>query len=798
MCVYHPYVCCTNKSQCIARRIPEKCKTFQQQESSSELDPQFQRLERTLETKLDSLQKRFDALQEELRRNRMRSGRVFASRTPSEFSSGNSESFVEIESDDEASETENVDVKLKDLGPLMKPEAMDSAIKSLPGSNQVPGVHTMLPEGATEILNMESFSPVMQDSFTRCLGRKQDVVRVVDIYFKYLNMLRHPIPKHVITEALDGIYENDGKITEKNLTKFALIVAVLALTTIFLYVSYPNLITTLELDSTQFDYDSARRFSNITKIACGAAQNLNCEDQYAIYAYSVLSRHYFVTGSPGRSWAVVVEMVRLSYLLGLHRDGSAFNLDPETCENRRMIWSIVYAAAQNYCLGYGRPPLIIDAMIDTRPPHPVTPIEEVPGSIQHLFKTVDPPNLLTINKIRSHFTKFISVLCFEVHSVVKSFHYSKVMELHTNLKMFVSELPFYFQVDTVNGSLGVSPECDEHFPFLKLQRCHLWFDIAFFFLTLHCPYLLRILAKPSTMKRYAASYNACMKAVKLSLAMRRNLLRDDESGPMPQSNRTTLLGFRWFNTTVVAGILLLLTPPGQDANALRGYMEEFIEVRQRSLRYGREDEAQKDIATIRAFLDYEPNRTQNDESNDAETTSTGSSEKKRKRQRRGTSPKKSDSSEAAEAETANNLSNFTTPNCSGFESASWPSGNFSFDPSTISLPNTSAWSGLQQPNMNMERDALQDSMMSIPTDLPAMTAGVSQPMPANGSTNYAPMLNLGGMFRSLSIFPQNGMSPRTMMPIWPMNAGSMPIASQELQVHSTHQDQDTHELLNLW
>ena len=231
-----------------------------------------------------------------------------------------------------------------------------------------------------------------------------------------------------------------------------------------------------------------------------------------ILAYGILSRYYFVTGNQGRSWAAVVEMVRLAHSLGLHRDGTVFDLDPETCEQRRMIWALVYPPAQNHSLGYGRPPLIVNIMTDTRPPHPVTPIEQVPESIRHLFKKVDPPNLLTINMIRVQFAKFLSVLCLELHSVVKTFTYSKVLKLHMEFKAFVSNLPFYFQVNPMHGSLSLSPECDEHFPFLKLQRCYLWFDIAFFYLSLHCPYLLRMLGRNNPKQRYMLSYDSCMDA----------------------------------------------------------------------------------------------------------------------------------------------------------------------------------------------------------------------------------------------------------------------------------------------
>lgn len=742
-----------------------------------------------MDGKLSFLNKRMDSLYEEIKHTKLKSDSQHSKKSDHGMSTSY-ESFPGPVSDGEGSDTDTSDTGLEELRTSLEPETITSAVRSLPGNQQLSLSHSFIPTKAKEVLDMEFFSPVMQESFTHCLGRKQDVYKLINMYFEKLNILRHPMPEDIMAQALDGVYEHNGQITETNLSKFCLVVAVVGITVLFLNVSYPELISKLELDTSQLDCDAPRRLTNVAKIACGATQNLNREDHYVILAYGILSRYYFVTGNQGRSWAAVVEMVRLAHSLGLHRDGTVFDLDPETCEQRRMIWALVYPPAQNHSLGYGRPPLIVNIMTDTRPPHPVTPIEQVPESIRHLFKKVDPPNLLTINMIRVQFAKFLSVLCLELHSVVKTFTYSKVLKLHMEFKAFVSNLPFYFQVNPMHGSLSLSPECDEHFPFLKLQRCYLWFDIAFFYLSLHCPYLLRMLGRNNPKQRYMLSYDSCMDAVKLSLAMRHNLLKD-----MPDNNRTTLLAFRWFNTTVVAGILLLLTPPGKNADTLRGFMEEFIAWRQKQQYLGREVESQKDIATIRAFLHEDTRRSQGDSTwnePDAQPNESVDTKRRRTHYDNGTSNDEKNKSSDTSASPANDQN----PKLQGFPAGPWPSGDLPLDMS-VHTPGMFMWPDSQ--SMDQGSNVLHEALTGLPSELPTIPMFTDPSAPSSAGVGMpVPTLNLGGMFRLPSILPQDGMSPRTMMPIWPMNAGSMPNASQALKVDVTHQDQDTHELLNLW
>lgn len=712
--------------------------------------------------------------------------------------SGDAETLSGTMSDDELSDLEDLESNLKDIDPTMKSETLVSAVRSLPGTQITPPSHLILPLEARDILNMETFSPIMQESLTRCMYQKEDVFKLMDVYFAHLNLLRHPIPKDIITQALSGIYTSNGIINQENLTQFSLISAILAVTTVFLLVSHPEYLRDLNLDISRFNFDASRRLSNASKIACGTSQGLNREDTNTIFTYVVLSRYFFVTGSLTRSWACVVDMVRLSFSLGLHRDGAEYGLDEITCEHRRVIWSIVYSSSHIYCLGYGRPPLINDDLADTRSPQPKTPMQDVPTEIRHLFGDVDPPHLLSINKVRFHLTKFISVLSFELHSVNKSFSYAKVLELHNNFCKFVSELPFYFQMSFQNGSAVMSCECDAYFPFLRAQRSHLWFDLSFFTLSLHCPYLLRMLKKGQSRQRYMTSYDTCMESVKRSLSMRRELLKSEQQGSGPRMNRTTVLAFRWFNTTVVAGILLLLTPMGSDVDILRSGMQEFIDWRLTSQHTGNEPENLTDVNTIRAFLEQDmKRRAQPDALNELESSSMSSPELKRKRLR--------DDDEVSKPTSANDAKESTDTECSpsiipppanhNLQTDIWPSNGLPFNMPFESVETSSLWPDWQ-PNMETDQSSQHESSGPFLYDMPGMPFDLS----SSSANTSLPSLNLGGMFRFPQVAPYSGMSQRGTVPSWSMEGGNTTpnVSAQALDFDFAKNDQDAQDLLNLW
>lgn len=691
---------------------------------------------------------------------------------------------------DASSDEEGLNLNFNHISSDLNSGALAKAVVDLPGQHVPTSMPPIFPFEVQDILNIDMFSPVLQESLNSVIYPMDVTTKLIDLYFQTLNLQRHPVPKDIIDEAVEGLYKDNTLVTEQTLSRFSLLAAVLAISSVFLFVGNPEVRDTLDVEQQYIDLNASRRLYNAAKLACQTSQALGREDIFSVVAYLVLARYTFVTGSPRRSYIHVVHFVRVSYALGLHRDGTVFGLEERECERRRMVWALVYSASQTYCLGFGRPPLIMDAFCDTKLPKTETCVHKVPASYAHMFTHDPAPHPLQINKVRSRFARFIGKLSFELHNVNNAFTYSKVLELHNSFVKFVSELPFYFQIKLVHNQSVVDSRCDTYFPFLKLQRYHLWFDICFYTLSLHCPYLLRMMGK-SQKGRYTDSYESCMESAKLSLAMRRQLLNDKEMPDVPTRSRASLAAFRWYNTIVVSSLLLLLTPPGEDADLLREYMQEYIDWREKQRGQGRDEDVERDIQMVEAFLDHDSSKISMENNHDAEVGSSSSVESSKRRRLELNTPQVT-SNEASPTMVS---STGTLPSFPALTVDSWPSGDM-----TVNMPQSSTntqdlnWSLPSNPNI--KSNFLDEMISGLPSQVPSVTQPVG-PM-QNAENGLAATLNLGGLYRLPQILPTDQMSNGTVMPIWPMNAGNMPNTSQALQMDIPHLESDTHELLNLW
>ena len=124
-----------------------------------------------------------DSLYEEIKHKKLKSDPQHSKKSDHGMSASY-ESFSGSVSDGEGSDTDNSDTGLEELRTSLEPETISSAVRSLPGNQQLSLSHSFIPTKAKEVLDMEFFSPVMQESFTHCLGRKQDVYRLINMYFE--------------------------------------------------------------------------------------------------------------------------------------------------------------------------------------------------------------------------------------------------------------------------------------------------------------------------------------------------------------------------------------------------------------------------------------------------------------------------------------------------------------------------------------------------------------------------------------------------------------------------------------
>lgn len=779
-------------NQCIARRIPEQCKVFKQEETPCDLSSHIANLEHSLEQGLGSVTESLKYLMNEVH-SMKRSSPPFSNSSSSQDNNHTTSPFpcpnagTEF---DASSDEDGLNLNVNNISSDLNSGALAKAMVDLPGQHVPVSIPPIFPFEVQDILNLDMFSPVLQESLNSIIYPKDVTTKLIDLFFQTLNLQRHPVPKDIIDEAIEDLYKDDTLVTERTLSRFSLLAAVLAISTVFMFVGNAEIRDAMNLDEQYIDLNASRRLYNAAKLACHTLQALGREDVFSVLTYLVLARYTFVTGSPRRSYIHVVHLVRVSYTLGLHRDGSVFGLDDKECERRRMIWALVYSASQTYCLGFGRPPLIMDAFCDTKLPRTETCVHKVPSTFAHMFTKDPAPHPLQINTIRSRFARFIGKLSFELHNVSNSFGYSKVLELHNAFVKFVSELPFYLQIKLVRNESVVDSRCDSFFPFLKLQRYHLWCDICFYTLSLHCPYLLRMLGK-SQKGRYSVSYESCMEAAKLSLDMRRQLLKDKEVPDVPSRSRASIAAFRWYNTIVVSSLLLLLTPPGQDADLLREYMQEYIDWRESQRGQGRDEDVERDIHMVKAFLEHDNSKIAMEAPNDAESDSPDSVESSKRRRVEINAPQVG----STDASPTMMSSTGTLPPLPALTVDSWPSGDMTVNmPQSVAGPQDFNWP--LPSNSNIKSNFLDEMVSGLPSHVPP----VMQPVgPIQDTENgLAATLNLGGLYRLPQILPTEQTPNGTVMPVWPMNAGTMPNTSQALQMDIPHLESDTQELLNLW
>lgn len=664
-----------------------------------------------------------------------------------------------------------------------------SAADFLPGKTQT-SLLEYLPYQTQDVLNIETISKVVEDSLASVLYPKDHVKKMLNVFFKYLNIQRYPLPRSDVLQAFDKVFNGEGRVTPSNISSYSLIIVILALCTLYVFVSQRETVEEFKLDNHYYDLEVSRQLARAAELANHISQSINREDQNSVLSNLMMTRYFFVTGLSGRSWTSLVQAVRISQALNLHRDGTVFHLDETECERRRLIWALVYSAAQTYSLGFGRPPLIIDTFCDTMLPQLTTSLEEVPKPLHPLFSSCPPPIEYGILKVRAQFAKFIGQLSWSIHNVQRVLRFSRIMELSTAFEKFVSELPFYFQVQFVNGKVIMNEQCDEHFKFLKLQRFHLWVDILFYTLSLHCPLLLCMVEKGTKVSKYVSSYDICLRTVKFSLAMRQKLLHDDSNLVGPATTRDMIASFRWFNTVVVAGLLLVISPKGPDAALLRSYLHEFIERREKQRGQGRDAMLEKDISIIRSFLLQadEKAATESEKSDIASSVSSESNSRNVSEILHTALPLESAVPPVSGSSTTTGMESVSggSPWCTGETGAAMNSN--------VLASNPYPWSFLSQ-------GVLDPSMTGISSEMDTTVSPLSvsnNPVSPTSMPPYVTSLNLGSMYRIPTTHSTDGLSQQTLMPIWPMNAGYMPNASQAFEVDFAHQNQDTQELLNLW
>lgn len=665
--------------------------------------------------------------------------------------------------------------------------AMMKAAGNFPAGQMNPGP-SHCPMDPRDDLDMNTMSQPMQESLAASMHSRDVSRQLINAYLETINQYRHPIPKDLIFRIFNKFYDDGAVVYAGNITQFGLLAALCSIGALYVTVTQPKMIPELSKNGEYDELDASKRLCNAAQIACFLAQNMSREDIYTVLTYTHLSRLFFVRGQIKLSWNSTVNCVRVAMGIGLHRDGEIMGLDQETTHLRRIVWSLVYSVERTTALGYGRPMIICDALCDTQPPQLSGDLNEVPKELRPLFSNVAPPNLLLINNLRSKFALYIGDLSFEVQNVHKNVAYSRILQIHVAFTRFVAdEVPFYLKIWLKDNELVQNTQCDPYFSFVKIQRYQLWLDFNFFVLALHCPYLLRYSSKKR--EKYCTSYEACIEAVKLNLALRRELLYDEA---FPKRYRDSMAGFRWFNTVVVAGFILLKKPSASDAALLSEYMNEFMAWRANHRGTLQEQDLDKEIDIVRAFLDRAKSSTEElqlDHPSVSSSSSTGERSPKRTRL---------DPFESRGAFAGSDLPNATA------HAASQPHGWSASDVQAWRQQRPMPPPGPDAPNLDWATTHDQEPVSGqngAPFLNPMGLGSTNMPYNPNVVSPGAPEVDsLHPLYGMPMITPNVALNPQTLMPVWPQNLGSSSSTPSAPFFPIDTQDQkwDPQQLLHLW
>lgn len=244
-------------------------------------------------------------------------------------------------------------------------------------------------------------------------------------------------------------------------------------------------------------------------------------------------------------------------------DGEKWGLPRKIIEQRRRIWSHIYALDRMIALALGRPYAINDKLclfkeaeniwLDDMESTDAARAEPCPIEIP-------TPSVLSFLTHRlSEIVGAIQERCFGLSSA----SYDVVLCLDRELVAWSEQLPLYFRLDSSDLA------CDADLPFLKWHRHNLHTSFHFARIMLHRPYLLR----ESITNRFRPSHVACMSSASADLKIRFDAL----SYTVAENLRWTLGSHNLFNSAMILGIIAVRNPYSDETSAILEDLEAYCE-----------------------------------------------------------------------------------------------------------------------------------------------------------------------------------------------------------------------------
>ena len=541
---------------CIARKIPQRCRTFQPGEDANDIGSRLSRVEKLLEEYLPSLVNRVESIAS-VASNSFHS-------TPSHEHAGaftTSPGAIDIklsnrgstfapaqpqpDSDDEAQDTGRLSPK---SGLFLGGMRLGTILDGLPG--KVPKTATFREpirtvEGAPDVdeIMAEYGAPLgCAAELLGSLPSRSLCNSLLQHFFDQINWMRQPIPQQSLRESFKLFWESGPRLTAGNINIFALLSGVCA-------------IASLSIDDSYFPQGprsrilAARRYHYAARRALRMSAMMGREDLDQVVAWNLSCRFLLLDRRIGEAYTAGATSAIAGFSIGLHRDGTKLGLNPVETEARRRIWAAIYFFDRSICLNTGRPPVIDDRICDTLPPSETVDedVFPLPPHPPKMPEGVKPPTPFSYTIHRHHIALLEGRILSIFQSLQKPYHVSDVLAIDKEICALQDNLPFYFRVRRTADGVECDTSLDSAYGFLNVHRFLIHTEINSVRMALHRPFLLRSASEHGT--KYKVCRQACLDAALHDLELRNHFIRElkaSKGEEIPQVFKVNIGTFKWF------------------------------------------------------------------------------------------------------------------------------------------------------------------------------------------------------------------------------------------------------------
>ncbi|KAJ7068330.1 fungal-specific transcription factor domain-containing protein [Mycena amicta] len=380
---------------------------------------------------------------------------------------------------------------------------------------------------------------------------------LVDYYFHTINWTRYPISERDFRSSFNSICEHgtNGVNAPADVSFLPLLFAVLAISVRLAPESIAGDARARRVTSLRY-YWSSRRSLLIAAVIQ--------PDSLDIVLTRLLSARFLTFDRRiTECYSQLGAAVKTAQALGLHRDGASMNMEPSLVEYRRRIWSYLYHADRSYALVLGRPNSIQDDYTSTLPPSNIDDDLSLSPGLRGSLPFSNPTRM-TYVILRHQLAAIIGRMVHHFQQVRTGSHYSEVLAIDDELLHFIETLPPHF-------SLEPDRSLDEQLPYIPIHRFLLITEVLFVRNSLHMPYILRKL-KTDRPTPYARSRNACFESAMKDFNVRRAF----QNTVLKETRESLSNAYREFQTTLIAGIYLVLDPAGLHSVKMHEILDHFV------------------------------------------------------------------------------------------------------------------------------------------------------------------------------------------------------------------------------